>query len=171
MKNHIVPSGEVFLFYSFWIKHSLRSTGSCLMGSQEMRLELIAEMRGRHWLLCRRAARGTGWGVPRTRETSAQSQRETRTCRGLPHPPPGAPQRESGLGEGPSPLQLGCSREQGGQLPATQRTRSAGRQAGPQECWGHAEVTLFLSEPGFPIPRNGQPCPMPLEGVAGKQRD
>ena len=56
------------------------------------------------------------WWVPRTRETSAHSQRETKTGQGRLHPPPGAPQRESGLlREGPSPLQLGCSREQSGQ--------------------------------------------------------
>lgn len=97
--------------------------------------------------------------MPRTRETSAHSQRETKTGQGRPHPPPGAPQRESGLREGPSPLQLGCSREQSGQLPTTQRMRSAGGWAGPWESWGHAEVTVFPSEPQFPIPRDGQPCP------------
>ena len=97
--------------------------------------------------------------MPRTRETSAHSQRETKTGQGRPHPPPGAPQRESGLREGPSPLQLGCSREQSGQLPTTQRMRSAGGWVGPRESWGHAEVTVFPSEPQFPIPRDEQPCP------------
>ena len=41
----------------------------------------------------------------------------------------------------------------------TQRMHSAGRWAGPQEGWGHAEVKVFPSEPQFPIPRDGQPCP------------
>ena len=36
---------------------------------------------------------------------------------------------------------------------------SAGRWAGPREGWGHTEVTVFPSEPQFPIPIGEQPCP------------
>ena len=56
----------------------------------------------------------------------------------------------------------------------TQRMSSAGRQTGPQEGWGHAEVTVFPSEPQSPIPRDKQPCPglTPLGrvGAGEKQR-
>lgn len=140
-KQH--PSPEEASFCSFGVKRTVPRSAEflALWTQRECSYSPLLQW-GRKRLLCRQAARP--WGVG---NFSPESQRETRSQdrashQGLtpPHPPPGAPQRESAR-EGLSPLRHGRSRKQSGQHPRTQRMLLC-RWVGwgqppppPPECW------------------------------------